>query len=103
MTVLVITELADDDVRVKFKNRHHLQIITDLLKPTLEKDLSSHDFSYFLTLAEVMEKIDMIDFPKSVFNKCCKLITQATLEQSELAPYAKELKEKLEADPRYSA
>lgn len=98
MSELFITDLKGEIISVEFNSKHELRKIYHALLPILksEFDIKTLDGGVF-----GLEILDMADFSETLFFKACQLILKACKDDELLAPYTQELKQKLEADPRF--
>lgn len=104
MTKICITEIDEmHDVEVEMNNRYELEAIANAILPIV-KTVNDDEVNTLKMRVHVYEKIDLLDFPQSVFMKIYHAIMQVCQDKKDLlGRYTQELKTKLEADPRFSA
>lgn len=104
MATIFITD-ADDEMGVLVSGLPKLSFrkIVVAVLPLIEQNLGQDKALETSGVADGLEMLDLVDLSAELFNKVCMAIKQTINQYNELAPYAQEILQKMQYDPRYTA
>lgn len=104
MATIFITD-TDDEMGVLVSGLPKLvfrKIVMAVL-PLIEQNFGQDKALEASGVTDGLEMLDLVDLSAELFNKVCMVIKQTINQYNELSPYAQEILQKMQADPRYTA